>query len=58
MAPAERKNRRRSRAILASFIVLFGGGVLVYGVAWGEPRAGQSSSVSVSTGSSTGTDAP
>lgn len=54
MAPAERQHRRRSRVILASFIVLFGGGVLVYGVAWAD----QSSSVSVSTRSSTGTDAP
>lgn len=38
VSPVEKKQRRfRSAVILASFVVLFGGGVVVYGVAWGAP---------------------
>lgn len=36
------KNRRlRSAMILASFVVLFGGGLVVYGVAWGARAEAQ-----------------
>lgn len=39
VAHALSDNRRlRSAVILASFVALFGGGLLVYGVAWGADR--------------------
>lgn len=35
----EKRRRLRSAVILGSFLALFGGGVVVYGVAWGAPDA-------------------
>lgn len=40
VSPVEKKRRLRSTVILASFVALFGAGLVVYGVAWGAQPEG------------------